>query len=68
MQEFLPASWGPQIMAFTKQNPLQVFAVTLTVIGILITLTFGRRGFGSGDGGGCSFGDGDGDAGGCGGD
>jgi hypothetical protein len=68
MQELLPGSWGPQILAFSKQNPLQVLAVTLTVISVLISLFFGVRGTDGGDTGGCSFGDGDGDGGGCGGD
>ena len=66
MQEFLLGSWGPQIAALTKQNPLQVLGVALTAVSILLTLILGVRGFGSGDSGGCSFGDGDGD--GCGGD
>jgi hypothetical protein len=65
MQELLPGSWGPQIVAFSKQNPLQVLAVTLIAISLLITLFFGVRGT---DGGDTSFGDGDGDGGGCGGD
>ena len=51
MQDLLLGSWGPQIAAFTKQNPLQVLAVVLTAIGIAITLIFGVRGSGSGDGG-----------------
>ena len=63
MQDLLLGSWGPQIAAFTKQNPLQVLAVVLTAIGIAITLIFGVRGFGSGDG---SISDSD--AGDCGGD
>ena len=66
MQELLPGSWGPQIVAFTKQNPLQVLAVALTAISLLITLRFRVRGTDGGDAGGCSFGDGDG--GDCGGD
>jgi hypothetical protein len=65
MQEFLPGSWGPQIAAFARQNPLQLVAVGLTAVSIALTLIFGVRGFGSGDPGGSSFGDGDGD-GGCG--
>ncbi len=40
MQDLLLGSWGPQIAAFTKQNPLQVLAVVLTAIGIAITLIF----------------------------
>ena len=66
MRELLFGSWGPQIAAFTKQNPLQVVAVILVAITIVITLMFGTRGSGSGDAGGCSLGEGDG--GGCGGD
>jgi hypothetical protein len=68
MQELLFGSWGPQITAFTKQNPLQVLSVALTAVSIVLTLLLGVRGFGSDDAGGCSFGDGDGDGGGCGGD
>jgi hypothetical protein len=29
MQEFLLGSWGPQIAAFARQNPLQVVSVVL---------------------------------------
>src|SRR5437879_6211822 len=43
MQEVLLGSWGPQIAAFTKQNPLQVLAVVLTAIGIAITLILGSE-------------------------
>ena len=64
MQDLPLGSWGPQIAAFTKQNPLQVLAMVLTAIGIAITLIFGVRGSGSGDGGSIS----DSDAGDCGGD
>jgi hypothetical protein len=67
MRDFLLGSWGPQAVAFTKQNPLQVASVVLTALSTAVTLIFGIRGFG-GDAGGSSFGDGDGDAGGCGGD
>jgi hypothetical protein len=49
-----------------KQNPLQLLTAGLLATGIVITLTFGVRGAGSGDGGGSSFDDGDG--GDCGGD
>jgi hypothetical protein len=66
MQELLLGSWGPQIAAFIRQNPLQLLTAGLLATGIVITLTFGVRGSGSGDAGGCSFDDGDG--GGCGGD
>jgi hypothetical protein len=66
MQELLLGSWGPQIAALIKQNPLQLVTAGLLATGIAITLTFGTRGAGSGDGGGCSFDDSDG--GGCGGD
>jgi hypothetical protein len=66
MQELLLGSWGPQIAAFTKQNPLQVLAAALTAVSIVLTLILGVRGFGSGDGGGCSFDDAD--SGDCGGD
>jgi hypothetical protein len=66
MQELLLGSWGPQIAAFTKQNPLQVLAAALTAVSIVLTLAFGVRGFGSDDAGGGSFDDSD--SGGCGGD
>jgi hypothetical protein len=65
MREFLLGSWGPQIAALARQNPLQLVAVGLTAVSIALMLISGVRGFGSGDPGGCSFGDGDG---GCGGD
>ena len=66
MQELLLGSWGPQVAAFTKQNPLQLLAAALTAVSIVLTLILGVRGFGSGDAGGSSFDDGD--SGGCGGD
>jgi hypothetical protein len=66
MRELLLGSWGPQIAAFAKQNPLQVLAAALKAVSIVLTLTLGVRGFGSGDAGGGSFEDGD--SGGCGGD
>src|SRR5205814_30052 len=50
MQDLLLGSWGPQIAAFTKQNPLQVLAVVLTASGSLLRLLalglLGRRGRG----------------------
>jgi hypothetical protein len=66
MQELLLGSWGPQIAALITQNPLQLLTAGLLATGIVITLTFGVRGAGSGDAGGCSFdgsdsGDGGGD-------
>lgn len=66
MQELLLGSWGPQIAAFTKHNPLQVLAAALTAVSIVLTLTLGVRGFGSGDAGGSSLDNGD--SGDCGGD
>jgi hypothetical protein len=66
MQELLLGSWGPQIAAYIKQNPLQLLQVGLLATGIVITLTFGVRGAGSGDAGGSIFDDGD--SGDCGGD
>ena len=66
MQELLLGSWGPQVAAMIKQTPSQLLMAGLLVIGMAITLTFGVRGAGSGDGGGCSFDDGD--SGDCGGD
>jgi len=65
MQAFLPGSWGPQAVAFTKQNPSQVACAVLTAPGMALILTLGIRGFG-GDAGDRSVGDGD--SGGCGGD
>jgi hypothetical protein len=64
MPEFLLGSWGPQFLAFSRQNPLPMICVLLTAVSIVLTLMFGVRGFGSGDPGGSDFGDGDG--GGCG--
>ena len=46
MQEFLLGSWGPQIAAFTKQNPLQVLSVELTAVSIVLTLIFGAEDLG----------------------
>jgi hypothetical protein len=66
MRELLFGSWGPQIAAFTRQNPLQVISLAMLAVTVAITLAFGVRGFG-GDGG-SSFADSDGDGGGCGGD
>ena len=65
MQELLLGSWGPQIVAFTRQHPLEVVAAVTITISMVITPMFLTRGSGS-DVGGCNFGDGDG--GGCGGD
>jgi hypothetical protein len=64
MHDLLLGTWGPQIVAYSSQYPLQVLAVVLTTLSIVITLILGVRGFGSDDAGGTSFGDGDG--GGCG--
>jgi hypothetical protein len=66
MRELLLGSWSPQITASIKQNPLQLRTAGLLASGIAITLTFGVRGAGAGDGGGCSFDDSD--SGSCGGD
>jgi hypothetical protein len=52
MQELLLGSWGLQIAAFARQNPLQLVAVGLTAVSIALTLIFGVREFGSGDPGG----------------
>ena len=60
MRELLLGSWGPQIAAYSEQYPLQVITTVLVAITIAITLMFGKRGSGSGDAGGCSFGDGGG--------
>ena len=68
MQEFLLGSWGPQAVAFTRQNPFQVASVVLTMVSLLLTLTLGVRGFGGGDAGGSGRPDGDSDSGSCGGD
>jgi hypothetical protein len=48
MQELLLGSWGPQIAAFIKQNPLQLLTAGLLATGIVISLTFGVRGAGVG--------------------
>jgi hypothetical protein len=68
MQELLFGSWGPQLLSFGRQNPVQLISAALAVTSVAIALMFGVRGSGSGDAGGCSFGDGDGDGGGCSGD
>ena len=67
MNELLFGSWGPQALAFTQHNPLQILSVAMVAVTTLFTLAFGVRGTG-GDGGGSSSCDGDGDGGGCGGD
>jgi hypothetical protein len=67
MHDLLFGTGGAQIVAFCKQQPLQVLSVVLTAFTLVLTLTLGVRGSGSGDSGGISFGEGDSD-GGCGGD
>ena len=55
-------TWGPELMAFSHQNPLRVVAAAVGVTSIVLTLVFGKLSW-SGDGrdsGGFYFGDGDG--------
>jgi hypothetical protein len=37
-------TWGPELMAFSHQNPLCVVAAALGVTSIVLTLVFGCRG------------------------
>ena len=67
MQQLLFGTWGPQIIAYSAQNPWRVFAVVLAAI-LFLDFMFRKRSSGSGgdlDIGGFDFG-GDGDGGGCG--
>jgi hypothetical protein len=58
-------TWGPELIAFTKQNPLKTAAVGINAISIVLMLAFGRFSglTGGNDGGGFDFGDGDGGSG-----
>ena len=67
MHELLFGSWGPQIVAFTKQNPLPVISMVVIALSTAITLAIGMRGCG-GDAGGGIYADGDSSGGDCGGD
>jgi hypothetical protein len=67
MQQLLFGAWGPQIIAYSAQNPWRVFAAVLAAI-LFLDFMFRNRSSGSGgdlDIGGFDFG-GDGDGGGCG--
>ena len=69
MHDLLFGTWGAQIVAFYKQQPLHVLVAVITLFTVLVTLIRGVRGSGTGDSGGIAFGDSDGDGGGgCGGD
>jgi uncharacterized membrane protein YgcG len=61
MRELLFGSWGPEAIAYTKQNPLKVAAVAINAIAIVLTLLFGKFSSSGGgdDYGGFGFGDGD---------
>jgi hypothetical protein len=65
MQELLLGTWGPQLVAYSRQYPWRVFAAVLTGI-LLLDMMFRKNRGSSGDAGvgGWDFGDGDG--GGCG--
>ena len=65
MHDLMFGTWGGQIIAACKQQPLQTIAAALTTFTVVMTLILGVRGSGSGDSGGIT--DGDGDSG-CGGD
>jgi hypothetical protein len=57
--ELLLGSWGPQIVAYTRQYPWQVFAVVLVGL-LLLHSIFSRRQSSGGVGGDLDFFDGDG--------
>ena len=58
-------TWGPELIAFTKQNPLKMAAVGINAISIVLTLMFGKFSglTGGNDYSGFDFGDGDGGSG-----
>jgi len=63
MQELMLGTWGPELVAYSQQNPLRTVAALLGVTSIVLTLMFGKpssSGDGGGDSGGFYFGDGDG--------
>jgi hypothetical protein len=55
-------SWGPEFIAYTKQNPLKVAAFAINAISIVLTLMLGKPSglTGGDDYSGFDFGDGDG--------
>ena len=55
-------TWGPELIAYAKQNPLAALAFGLNAIAVMLTLMFGKfsRLTGGNDYSGFDFGDGDG--------
>jgi hypothetical protein len=64
MQEIF-GTWGPELMAYSHQNPLRVVAAALGAISLVLTLVSGKLSWSGdgGDSGGFYFGDGDGGSG-----
>jgi len=48
MQELLFSTWGPQIVAYSQQNPWRLFAMALVTI-LLLDLLFRKQSPGTGD-------------------
>jgi hypothetical protein len=64
MRELLFGTWGPELIAYSRQNPLRAISFVLAAASIVLTLLFGKFSL-SGDGTDFSgFGDSDGDGGG----
>jgi len=61
MQEIF-GTWGPELMAYSHQNPLRVVAAALGATALVLTLVSGKLSWSGdgGDSGGFYFGDGDG--------
>jgi len=55
-------TWGPELMAYSHQNPLRVVAAALGATSLVLTLVFGKLSSSGGgsDSAGFYFGDGDG--------
>jgi len=61
MQEVF-GTWGPELMAYSHQNPLRVVAAALGATALVLTLVSGKLSWSGdgGDSGGFYLGDGDG--------
>jgi hypothetical protein len=61
MQEIF-GTWGPELMAYSHQNPLRVVAAALGATALVLTLVSGKLSWSGdgGDSGGFYLGDGDG--------
>jgi hypothetical protein len=58
-------TWGPELTAYVKQNPLTALAFGINAIAVMLTLMFGKFSglAGGNDYSGFDFGDGDGEGG-----